>query len=277
MTRANFRIAFACLGLMACALPLSAQDDDANDYTDPNTFVFEEDISDEYVDDYYDEYERPDIEPIGDARLDQLLDPYKDNPEFQTERPVPEPVEPFEFTPRERSGFWSAIADFLAGVIKFFGNFIVWILLACVVGGILYALYLMFGDGFSLSRRKKEIQAGPLVSELDDFRPEETAAAALLEDADALAAKGLFGEAVHLLLFRSIDDIQAKRGRRIPKALTAREIGNLPSLPERVRTVLSPIIRTVERSFFGGRPVDETGWKSARASYTEFAFGEAWT
>jgi hypothetical protein len=48
-------------------------------------------------------------------------------------------------------------------------------------------------------------------------------------------------------------------------------------LPDRVRNALTPIIRIVERSFFGGRDVDEAGWKQARASYHAFAFGEAWT
>jgi hypothetical protein len=39
---------------------------------------------------------------------------------------------------------------------------------------------------------------------------------------------------------------------------------------------LKPIITIVEHSFFGGRDVDEAGWKTARGSYEKFAFGEGW-
>ena len=82
---------------------------------------------------------------------------------------------------------------------------------------------------------------------------------------------------MHLLLFRSIEDIQTRIEIGVPRSLTAREIGKLGFLPDRARTALSPIIAIVERSFFGGRDVDESGWHTARASYEDFAFGEQWT
>ena len=63
----------------------------------------------------------------------------------------------------------------------------------------------------------------------------------------------------------------------MPRSLTAREIGSLGYLPGRARSALGPIIAIVERSFFGGRDVDESGWQTARASYEDFAFGEGWT
>src|SRR6186713_1035390 len=44
-----------------------------------------------------------------------------------------------------------------------------------------------------------------------DWRPEPGKARALLEDADSLAAAGRFEEAIHMLLFRSIDDLVARR------------------------------------------------------------------
>jgi hypothetical protein len=58
--------------------------------------------------------------------------------------------------------------------------------------------------------------------------------------------------------------------------MTAREIAGLGRLPERAKRGLKPIIQVVERSFFGGRAVDEGGWHEARRSYEDFAFGEAW-
>ena len=99
----------------------------------------------------------------------------------------------------------------------------------------------------------------------------------MLEEADALAHAGKFAEAVHLLLFRSIEDIQTRVETGVPRSLTAREIGRLGFLPDRARTALGPIIAIVERSFFGGRDVDQAGWQTARASYEDFAFGGEWS
>ena len=67
----------------------------------------------------------------------------------------------------------------------------------------------------------------------------------------------------------------ARRAGGVPQSLTAREIERLGDLPERARAALSPIIRLVEKSFFGDQPVDQGGWKEARASYEAFAFKEA--
>ena len=67
----------------------------------------------------------------------------------------------------------------------------------------------------------------------------------------------------------------ARRSGGVPRSLTAREIQSLGDLTQRTREALAPIIALVERSFFGGRPVDADGWQTARASYQSFAFGEA--
>ncbi|MEL7454518.1 MAG: hypothetical protein AAGJ50_14215, partial [Pseudomonadota bacterium] len=123
-----------------------------------------------------------------------------------------------------------------------------------------------------LRKRKSETQDDIIAS----VRPDETTALSLLEEADALARAGKYAEAVHLLLFRSIADIQERRPGRLSTALTAREIGALSDLPARPRTALAPIIALVERSFFGGQPLLEVDWKDARSSYETFAFGDVW-
>lgn len=142
---------------------------------------------------------------------------------------------------------------------------------------ILGGLYLVFGERFALRGSQKAKQVDPDLSIVPNLKPAEDHARALLEDADALAAAGRFAEAVHLLLFRSIDEIQNKRSGVIGRSLTSREIGALGILPDPVRETLSPIIQIVERSFFGGQEVGEAGWKEARTSYETFAFGAAWT
>lgn len=111
---------------------------------------------------------------------------------------------------------------------------------------------------------------------LTDIRPDGDRARSLLEEADALAREGKFAEAVHLLLFRSIEDVQERLEGGVPTSMTAREIAGLGSLPERARRALRPIIQIVENSFFGGRDVDAAGWQSARRSYEDFAFGDGW-
>jgi hypothetical protein len=110
----------------------------------------------------------------------------------------------------------------------------------------------------------------------EDWRPTAAKARTLLEDADKLAAEGRFAEAVHLILFRSIEDIEGKRPDLISPALTSRDIGRLDGVPERVRRTFGDIAAVVERSFFGGRAVDAEAFASCRQAYESFAFSEAW-
>ncbi|MGA0602136.1 DUF4129 domain-containing protein [Caulobacter sp. KR2-114] len=109
-----------------------------------------------------------------------------------------------------------------------------------------------------------------------DWRPDAVKARALLEDADALAAQGRYDEAVRVILFRSIDDIEGRRPRLVRPALTARDIAALEGLPAAARPAFSLIARVVEASFFGGRPVDRAGFADCRQAYEAFAFPEVW-
>ena len=45
----------------------------------------------------------------------------------------------------------------------------------------------------------------------DEWAPEEAGARSWLEEADALAREGRFAEAIHHLLFRSVEDICRRR------------------------------------------------------------------
>lgn len=110
----------------------------------------------------------------------------------------------------------------------------------------------------------------------EDWRPSVAKARTLLEDADRLAAAGRFAEAVHLILFRSIEDIEVKRPDLISPALTSRDIAQLEGVPQVVRQTFSQIARVVERSFFGGRAVGAEEFAQCRQAYEGFAFAEAW-
>ena len=205
-------------------------------------------------------------------RTERLVSEHAESRDIQTARPEFRP-EAENFTPPERNPVIEAIGDFFAWLFRSFGWLFQALFIAAIVCGILYALWYMFGDMVALPRRRKEKPDAPEVSAIDDDRPDRKQAAALLDEADALAANGRFAEAVHLLLFRSIEDLRSQRAGGVPQSLTAREIQSLSDLKARTREALSPIIRIVENSFFGGRPVDREGWQQARSSYETFAFG----
>ncbi|MBI1407106.1 MAG: DUF4129 domain-containing protein [Caulobacter sp.] len=110
-----------------------------------------------------------------------------------------------------------------------------------------------------------------------DWRPDQEKARILLADADALAAEGRFEEAVHILLLRGVADITARRPKLIGPALTSRDIAAHPDLPEAARPAFTLIAEIVERSWFGGRPVDQAGWLQAREAYEQLVFSGSWT
>ena len=221
------------------------------------------------------EFDFGDDAQISDARLDRAMAAYEADASLQQVRPEwdPEPIELDQNEPSSPNPIVRAIAAFFEAI----GGILGYLLAAIVLFAILAGLYMVFGESLTLRLRQKEKSATPDVSIMPDLRPEQARARALLEDADALAAQGRFAEAVHLLLFRSIDDIQEKKTGLIGRSLTAREIGALDGLPDWIRDALTPIIRIVERSFFGGQDVTETGWRDARKSYESFAFGKAWS
>ena len=110
----------------------------------------------------------------------------------------------------------------------------------------------------------------------DDWTPEEEPARSWLEEADALAREGRYAEAIHHLLFRSIEDIAKRRPNLVRPALTSREIGSSEAIPFRARELFAAIARLVERSLFGGWSVGESEWHKARGAYSDFALAGAW-
>jgi hypothetical protein len=120
-------------------------------------------------------------------------------------------------------------------------------------------------------RRKKTAKPAPAAWTIDEKK-----ARLLLEEADRLAAEGLYAEAAHLLLLKGVEDVQKRRPREVRPALTSREIALLPQLPASARQAFSVIAVVVERSLFGGRDVDEGGWSECRRSYEALVVAETW-
>ena len=176
-------------------------------------------------------------------------------------------LEPFE--PPESAASLEWISRFLSSEHPVLAGF-VWLAVAVVALGLLYFLVRALADRYRLQ------QGGEAEGGSEDWRPGEAPARALLAEADSLAAHGRFAEAAHLLLFRSIEDIDSRRPDLVRPALTSRDIAALPAIPERPRTAFARIAMMVERSLFARRPLAESEWRDCRSTYEEFAFAEGW-
>jgi hypothetical protein len=123
--------------------------------------------------------------------------------------------------------------------------------------------------------RLRSRSPGPAPQVPQPWRPSEAQARQLLEESDSFAARGLYGEAVHLILLRSIEDLRAQRPRLMRPTLTSREIARLDVLPEQARTVFTGIARVVERARFAGRDVGRAEFDNCRDAYRSYAFATA--
>jgi hypothetical protein len=147
-----------------------------------------------------------------------------------------------------------------------------WIGVAAAV--ILIALLIareVFGIRLGFRRTAAAPRAAP-----SDWRPEAWKARALLEEADRLAALGDYDRAARVILWRGIEDIEARRPRLIRPALTARDIAGLEGVPAPAREAFSLIARAVEASWFGARSLGPDDFARCRQAYKTFAFPEAW-
>lgn len=131
------------------------------------------------------------------------------------------------------------------------------------------------GEWRSPLRRKRARQVVVEAGE-EEWAPDFAPARAWLDEADALAARGLYAEAVHHLLFRSVEDIQRRRPRVVRPSLTSRELAAAAGIPTVARALFARIAGYVERSLFGGGTVVADDWVQARAAYADFALPGQW-
>lgn len=183
-----------------------------------------------------------------------------------------EPVQIPETPPREPSAFeefmrWLAeqVGDLFGGSLGAIGPVLRWVLLALLIGAVLYMLWRIF-DPLAARRAKPEDEGAE-----EEWRPDHAAAIALLEDADRLASEGKFDEATHLLLQRSVHQMASARPEWVEPSSTARELARLAALPDGARNAFATIAERVERSLFALRSLDQGDWETARNAYAEFA------
>jgi len=136
----------------------------------------------------------------------------------------------------------------------------------------LYILYLILSAIVVARRNYVPKEKDEDLPDIPTYQPDEETARVLLNDADELAAQGKFAEAVHAILFRSIQDIEDKRPHHVKRSLTSREIAGLSVLSPTARTGFSIIGGLVERNFFGGRPLGAQDYAISKSAYKDFAF-----
>ncbi|WOF43727.1 DUF4129 domain-containing protein [Sphingopyxis indica] len=212
--------------------------------------------------------------PVGEG---WLIDPELVDPGYsqtiaggtiQTSLPAPPPAPE---TPEWLRSLFAALRDFLEWAQPAYKP-LLWLAIAALALVLLYHFVPAFTrwvDSLPLLRRKgAEAEEEGVV--------EAGAARALLAEADALAAAGRFAEAVHLLLYRSIEDIDSRRPGLVRPAMTSRELADARDLPAIARGAFSRIARAVEISLFGGRAIDAEAWTSCRSAYAELTVPKSW-
>ncbi len=183
-------------------------------------------------------------------------------PEYQTE--LPQDKARLAPKPKKRNDPWFSL-EFLGPLFQiiFYG------LLALAVA---YILYLILAAVIIAKRSHVKADKIEDIPDIPVYQPDAETARVLMDDADSLAAQGNFAEAVHILLFRSIQDIEDKRPHHVKRSLTSREIAGLSILSPKARDVFSQIGQLVENSFFGGKPLGAKDYELSKAAYKAFAF-----
>ncbi len=185
---------------------------------------------------------------------------YEAPDDLQTELPQ-EPAVEFKEQKTVDLGFLA----FLGPILKL----IFYALIAAAIGFIIYSILKEIIRVRRNMRPKTEDEDAPAIP---DYQPDEETARILLADAEKLAAEGKYAEAVHIILFRSIQDIQDKRPHHVKNSLTSREISQLPILSQKAREGFSMIGRLVENSFFGGGALSQADYAASVSTYKNFAF-----
>lgn len=164
--------------------------------------------------------------------------------------------------------FFAAIVNFIASISSIL-EAIFLIGVGCVLAFILYAIAKAIYEtrlSSKLTEPIKEIQ-----EEL--YTPDQKRAQILLDEVDALADAGRYDEAVHQLLYRSIQDIDNTRPNVIRKSFTSREIATLSFLSPETRQAFTAISLVVEACFFGAKSIGRAEFEACRAAYSQFAAG----
>ena len=179
------------------------------------------------------------------------------------------PTDPPPLPPPPESGDWS-LSPRLRAILEGLGDVLEVVFWIGVAGLGALALFLLGRAVLAAIQRRR---TRPVPEAPAPYVPAAATARTLLEDAARLAKEGRYGEAVRLILRRSIEDMERQRPGVVRDAMTSREIGRLSILGEAARAGFGRIAALVERAAFAGRPVSEAEYEEARGLYAQLARG----
>jgi len=197
----------------------------------------------------------------SDKDIESAYRAVKRNEAYQLELAEPIPRKP-------ASAFEKWLGRVLEAIFKVLAPLLEIIFYLGVGALILGAIYLI-GRAVYETRFAKPAPKTSETPEIPLYQPAQAQARILLDEVDRLAAEGRYGEAVHTLLFRSIQDIDRNRPNVVRRSLTSREIGSLSVLTVEARTAFSTIAGVSELAHFGGVSVNKAGFETARQAYAE--------
>jgi hypothetical protein len=142
-------------------------------------------------------------------------------------------------------------------------RFLLW---GAVIAGTLVIVWSLRDSLPVISRSRKIIAPEPARPPLT---PSNRMEEAQLE-ADDLARQGHYREAMHLLLLKSLTEIRRQLGTSFAISLTSREILRRVQLSDIARQSLSAIIRSVERTYFGGGDAGQRDYSDCRTNFETF-------
>lgn len=173
--------------------------------------------------------------------------------DLQTRMPVDEPPAP--------EAHWSNFHWHIPGSVA------TWVLYGALAVGFVFVLLALRGTLPSLSRRSrlKGRQRDKAVLLPNDDALERMSHAG--DDAEELARRGLFAEAMHILLLRSVAELRKRLEVTIADSLTSREILQRLALPDTGRRALADLISRVELVHFGKRAAGRDDYGACRASF----------
>lgn len=168
--------------------------------------------------------------------------------DLQTQMPVPEP----------RPASWLDWLKF--DISADTARILLW---GTVILGVAVTIWSL-RDSLPAFSRSRRIKAADVPAGFSDAsaRMEE----AQLE-ADDLASRGHYGEAMHVLLLKSLAEIRLRLGTSFAVSLTSREILRKVALPQAGTGALGAIVQSVEQTYFGGRPSGQQDYLGCRQDF----------
>ncbi|MBP6011448.1 MAG: hypothetical protein KBA31_04395 [Alphaproteobacteria bacterium] len=163
----------------------------------------------------------------------------------------------------------------LIEILKFLSPVLYYVFWAGVFAVVAIILYTIVTEVLRRLPQNTQQSAAPGETPVPVYRPAATRAHALLEEADRLAREGRYGEAVRVLLHRSIEDMEEAFPSTIVPSMTSREISFIEHLSEQGRATFVKIARAVEYSLFAGRPLSAAQYDDCRQAYQDFVFPAA--